>query len=151
MSSDNFFGAGGQQDKTDDINQNYAFDEETVEDQASSLEADQAPVAAVSPLLSPIIITTPTSSKTQHHLLKHQLPEKDVSQHFGTSDRKIIGKMISKMGQRELQASFRLSPFARCAYVLVEQATKHIILVNRLRCGGTGPHYFPACYTQLSA
>lgn len=49
------------------------------------------------------LATLPNSLSKTHHLLKHQLPEGDVSHHFGTSDLKCIVKIINKMGQRELQ------------------------------------------------
>jgi hypothetical protein len=46
--------------------------------------------------------TDGSPSKT-HHLLKHQLPGRDVTDNFGTSDPKAILKIITRMGQRELQ------------------------------------------------
>lgn len=46
-------------------------------------------------------------SKTgRSHLLRHTLPEIDVTEHFGTTDGKEIAKDIARMGQKELQVIF---------------------------------------------
>ena len=87
-------------------NEQISAADEISEDQDTSQGASQALMAQGHESQAAAVTSPrpPTSPKT-HHLLKHQLPEKDVSQHFGTSDQKAIGKIITKMGQRELQAS----------------------------------------------
>ncbi|BDA44385.1 hypothetical protein COCOBI_05-5690 [Coccomyxa sp. Obi] len=48
-------------------------------------------------------------SKTgRSHLLRHTLPDIDVAEHFGTTDGKEIAKEIARMGQKELQAKFKM-------------------------------------------
>lgn len=50
-------------------------------------------------------LVAPRPAHGRHHLLKHPLPNTDVEKHFGTLDVKDVQKVISSMGQRELQVS----------------------------------------------
>ena len=56
--------------------------------------------------------TEPKASTGDHYLLKHYLNQEQhgaaALQHFGTNDVKDAAKIISKMGQRDLQAKFKL-------------------------------------------
>jgi len=82
---------------------------ESAEGAGGATRESKAPLGAASttPPSSSCGTSPPGSGSKTHHLLKHQLPEGDVSHHFGTSDLKAITKIVNRMGQRELQAKFR--------------------------------------------
>lgn len=43
-------------------------------------------------------------TKAKSHLLKHEVPESvDLVVHFGTDDKKEIARLVTAMGQRQLQ------------------------------------------------
>ena len=43
-------------------------------------------------------------TKAKSHLLKHEVPEHvDSVKHFGTNDKKEITRVVTAMGQRQLQ------------------------------------------------
>ena len=45
-----------------------------------------------------------TMTKAKSHLLKHEVPDAvDSTEHFGTDDKKEIARLVTAMGQRQLQ------------------------------------------------
>lgn len=69
--------------------------------------ADDSPTVLAGDVTAPAA----TATDADHHLLKHYLYESQRAaalQHFGTADVKEAAKMIGKMGQRDLQARFKL-------------------------------------------
>jgi len=77
----------------------------------TALRGEATTAVAMVPMV-PNDAAEPKSSTDDHYLLNHYLNQEQhgaaALQHFGTNDVKYAAKIISKMGQKDLQAKFKL-------------------------------------------